>query len=89
MIKEHDFIAIGGGSGGYNGARVARQYSDNVAIVDGAKKKIGKTVVCEVTSLVQTASGRMVFARMDHEGHLDSPPSETPAGKEEQSEPKE
>ena len=60
-----------------------------MVVVDGAKKKIGKTVVCEVTSLVQTASGRMVFARMDHEGHLDSPPSENPAEKEEQSEPKE
>ena len=36
MAKEHDFIAIGGGSGGFNAARVARQYSDNVAIVDGA-----------------------------------------------------
>ena len=36
MVKEHDFIAIGGGSGGFNAARVARQYSDNVAIVDGA-----------------------------------------------------
>ena len=31
-----------------------------MVVVDGAKKKIGKTVVCEVTSLVQTASGRMV-----------------------------
>jgi len=62
-----------------------------MVVVDGAKKKIGKTVVCEVTSLVQTASGRMVFARMDHEGHLDtSPPNtEPPAEKEEKSEPKE
>ncbi len=37
MLKEYDFIAIGGGSGGFNAARVARQYSDKVAIVDGAE----------------------------------------------------
>lgn len=61
-----------------------------MVVVDGAKKKIGKTVVCEVTSLVQTASGRMVFARMDYEGHLDSPPPEDPpVEKEEKSEPEE
>jgi uncharacterized protein YacL len=53
-----------------------------MVVVDGARKKIGKTVVCEVTSLVQTASGRMVFARMDYEGQLDSPPSEHPAEKD-------
>ena len=37
MTKEYDFIAIGGGSGGFNAARVARQYSDRVAIIDGAE----------------------------------------------------
>ena len=47
-----------------------------MVVVDGAKKKIGKTVICEVTSLVQTASGRMVFARIDLDGRLDSPPPE-------------
>ena len=45
MIKEHDFIAIGGGSGGYNAARVARQYSDNVAIIDGAKELGGLCIL--------------------------------------------
>jgi len=45
MIKEHDFIAIGGGSGGYNSARVARQYSDNVAIVDGAEQLGGLCIL--------------------------------------------
>ena len=37
MTKEYDFIAIGGGSGGFNAARVARTYSDKVAIIDGAE----------------------------------------------------
>ena len=45
MVKEHDFIAIGGGSGGFNAARVARQYSDNVAIVDGARELGGLCVL--------------------------------------------
>jgi uncharacterized protein YacL len=36
-----------------------------MVVVDGARKKLGKTVTCEVTSLVQTASGRMIFARLD------------------------
>ena len=45
MIKEHDFIAIGGGSGGYNAAQVARQYSDNVAIIDGAKELGGLCIL--------------------------------------------
>lgn len=45
MIKEHDFIAIGGGSGGFNAARVARQYSDNVAIVDGASELGGLCIL--------------------------------------------
>jgi len=36
MIKDYDFIAIGGGSGGFNAARVARQHTDSVAIIDGA-----------------------------------------------------
>ena len=33
-MKEYDFIAIGGGSGGYNAARVARSLTDSVAIID-------------------------------------------------------
>ena len=36
-----------------------------MVVIDGARKKVGKQVVCHVTSLVQTASGRMIFARYD------------------------
>ncbi len=45
MVKEHDFIAIGGGSGGFNAAKVARQYSGNVAIVDGATELGGLCIL--------------------------------------------
>ncbi len=36
-MKEYDFIAIGGGSGGFNAARIARSYSESVAVIDGAE----------------------------------------------------
>ena len=46
-----------------------------MVVVDSARKHVGKIVTCEVTSLVQTASGRMIFAR------LDSAPPVTEKGK--------
>lgn len=67
MTKEYDFIAIGGGSAGYAAARVARGYTDSVAIVDGAEELGGlcilrgcmpsKTVIysAEVLHLAQQA----------------------------------
>ena len=45
MTEEYDFIAIGGGSGGFNAARVARNYSDKVAIVDGAQELGGLCIL--------------------------------------------
>lgn len=44
-MKEYDFIAIGGGSGGFNAARVARGYSDKVAVVDGGKELGGLCIL--------------------------------------------
>ncbi|MFA5507991.1 MAG: PIN domain-containing protein [Vulcanimicrobiota bacterium] len=38
-----------------------------MVVVDGARKSLGKSILCEVTSLVQTASGRMIFARLSPE----------------------
>lgn len=35
-----------------------------MVIVENARKKLGKYLDCEVTSIVQTASGRMLFARI-------------------------
>jgi len=37
MTKTYDFIAIGGGSAGFNGARVAHSLGKRVAIIDGAR----------------------------------------------------
>ena len=34
-----------------------------MVVIEGARRHIGADVHCDVTSLVQTASGRMVFAR--------------------------
>ena len=36
-----------------------------MVVVDNARKQVGKDVTCEVTSLVQTASGRMIFAKLE------------------------
>ncbi|MDQ8203719.1 dihydrolipoyl dehydrogenase [Pelagicoccus sp. SDUM812003] len=44
-MKEYDFIAIGGGSGGFNAARVARGFSDNVAVIDGARQLGGLCIL--------------------------------------------
>ena len=35
-----------------------------MVVVENSRKQIGSEVVCEVTSMVQTASGRMIFARI-------------------------
>ncbi len=41
----HDFIVIGGGSGGYAAARTAREHSEDVAIVDGAEELGGLCIL--------------------------------------------
>ncbi len=45
MTKEYDFIAIGGGSGGFNAARVARNNTDSVAVIDGAQELGGLCIL--------------------------------------------
>lgn len=44
-MKTYDFIAIGGGSGGFNAARVARGFSDSVAVIDGAEELGGLCIL--------------------------------------------
>jgi pyruvate/2-oxoglutarate dehydrogenase complex dihydrolipoamide dehydrogenase (E3) component len=45
MTKRYDFIAIGGGSAGYNGAREAGKYAKKVAVVDGAAELGGLCIL--------------------------------------------
>lgn len=45
MAFDYEFLAIGGGSAGFNGARVARGFSDSVAIVDGARQLGGLCIL--------------------------------------------
>ncbi|HEY9126441.1 MAG TPA: TRAM domain-containing protein [Acidobacteriaceae bacterium] len=40
-----------------------------MVVVDHARKLIGRTVEIIVTSVLQTASGKMIFGRMDEPGH--------------------
>lgn len=43
--KAYDLVVIGGGSAGFNGARVARELGKRVAIVDGAKELGGLCIL--------------------------------------------
>ncbi|MDF3056743.1 MAG: pyridine nucleotide-disulfide oxidoreductase [Rariglobus sp.] len=45
MSKPYDFLVIGGGSAGFNAARVAASLGKRVAIVDGAKKIAGLCIL--------------------------------------------
>jgi len=38
MKRRYDFVAIGGGSAGFNAARLAASLGKRVAVVDGARK---------------------------------------------------
>lgn len=62
-----------------------------MVVVDAARKKVGSTVNCLVTSIVQTASGRMVFARFDPDLNTkleDSPERQDQAEPDEEKEQK-
>ncbi|RKX34722.1 MAG: pyridine nucleotide-disulfide oxidoreductase [Verrucomicrobia bacterium] len=45
MNTHYDFIAIGGGSAGYNGARAATEHAERVAVVDGAPELGGLCIL--------------------------------------------
>lgn len=45
MSKEYDFIVIGGGSAGYNGAQKALEFTGSVAVVDGAEELGGLCIL--------------------------------------------
>jgi len=45
MQNHYDFIAIGGGSAGFNAARAATRFSERVAIIDGAKELGGLCIL--------------------------------------------
>lgn len=44
-IKEFDFVAVGGGSAGFNAARVAADLGNSVAIIDGADELGGLCIL--------------------------------------------
>ncbi|MFT3829585.1 MAG: NAD(P)/FAD-dependent oxidoreductase [Opitutaceae bacterium] len=44
-MPHYDFLALGGGSAGFNAARVAREFADRVAIVDGAPELGGLCIL--------------------------------------------
>jgi hypothetical protein len=45
-----------------------------MVVVDHARKMIGRSVDISVTSVLQTASGKMIFGKMDENGKsVDAP----------------
>lgn len=45
MDRHYEFVAVGGGSAGFNAARAALKYSDRVAVIDGAKELSGLCIL--------------------------------------------
>lgn len=45
MDRHYDFVAVGGGSAGFNGARAATKYADRVAVIDGARELGGLCIL--------------------------------------------
>ncbi len=44
-----------------------------MVVVDHARKLIGKSVEISVTSVLQTASGKMIFGKMEENGKISEP----------------
>jgi hypothetical protein len=49
-----------------------------MVVVDHARKMIGRTVDISVTSVLQTASGKMIFGKMDDNPRNGDTPRSTP-----------
>jgi uncharacterized protein YacL len=49
-----------------------------MVVVDHARKMIGRSVDISVTSVLQTASGKMIFGKMDENGKTPEPPRTVP-----------
>ena len=40
-------------------------------VVENSRHLLGRNVKATVTSVLQTTAGKMIFARMEHQGHND------------------
>lgn len=75
MNTHYDFIAIGGGSAGHNGARAATEYADRVAVVDGAPELGGLCILkgCMPSKTLLYAAEVLHHARHGDRFGLDIP----------------
>ena len=61
-----------------------KEYNQGVAylddgtmvVVDNARRMIGKTIITQVTSVLQTTAGKMIFGRFPEESEMQNPPSQ-------------
>jgi len=74
-MKTHDCIVIGGGSGGYAAARTAKEFVDDVAIVDGADELGGLCILrgCMPSKTLIYSAEVLHLARLAKEFGLDIP----------------
>ena len=63
-----------------------KEYNQGVAylddgtmvVVDNARRMIGKTIITQVTSVLQTTAGKMIFGRFPEESEGQNPPTQNP-----------
>ena len=63
-----------------------KEYNQGVAylddgtmvVVDNARRMIGKTIITQVTSVLQTTAGKMIFGRFPEESEMQNPVSQNP-----------
>jgi len=69
MKHSYDFVAIGGGSAGFNAARIAASLGKRVAVVDGAKKLGGLCILkgCMPSKTLLYSAEILHLARMGKE----------------------
>ena len=63
-----------------------KEYNQGVAylddgtmvVVDNARRMIGKTIITQVTSVLQTTAGKMIFGRFPEEPETQNPATQNP-----------
>jgi pyruvate/2-oxoglutarate dehydrogenase complex dihydrolipoamide dehydrogenase (E3) component len=83
MKNSYDFVVIGGGSAGFNAARVASHLGKRVAVIDGARKLGGLCILkgCMPSKTLIYSAEVLHFAKIGKEFglHIPKPSADMPA----------